>query len=197
VAGRWALSGIGFVACFVLAIALYGNGAGDTPREIAAYYASQENRLRAIGGFGALLAGLVLFLIYVATLRAAAQAEPFATLVLVGGVAGAVLLMAANALWAGTAFAAELEPSVPVGPSAHLIMEDAGYALFVSAMAADILLVAAASLAALRNGSLPRWLAWLGFAVAASLVAAYWYVPLFLFLVWVLAVSVVLARRGA
>jgi hypothetical protein len=49
---RWApLSGIAFVACFVLAVALFGSGAGSRPAEIAEYYANHGDRIRQVAGF--------------------------------------------------------------------------------------------------------------------------------------------------
>jgi len=57
--------------------------------------------------------------------------------------------------------------------------------------------VAATSLGGVRDGLLPTWLAWLGLPVAVALLAVYWYLPLFVFLVWIVLVSIVSLRSGA
>jgi hypothetical protein len=59
------------------------------------------------------------------------------------------------------------------------------------------LLVLAASIVAHRTGLLPRWLALAGFVVAPALLFAIFFLPLFAWLAWVLAISVVLLVRTA
>jgi hypothetical protein len=66
-------------------------------------------------------------------------------------------------------------------------------------------LAASTGLVALPTGMLPRWLAWLGIATAAALVAAravwaatdLWYIPFGLYYLWLDATSVTLVRRPA
>jgi hypothetical protein len=48
-----------------------------------------------------------------------------------------------------------------------------------------------------RTGLLPRWLALAGFVVAPVLLLAIFFLPLFAWLAWVLAVSAVLLVRTA
>ena len=62
---------------------------------------------------------------------------------------------------------------------------------------AGALLVLATSIVAHKPGVLPGWLALGGFVVAAALLFAIFYLPLFVWLAWVLAVSVVLVVRTA
>ena len=194
---RWLpLTGLAFAVCFALAVALYGSGAGSDPAAISAYYASSANRLRQIGGFAALLAGCVFLLGYVVVLVSAiVRNEPLRTIALLSG-AGAVLLLAVgNALWAASAFVAEIERDYRINPQTHLLIEDAGFAVVVSAMAIAIPFVLSVSLAALRSRALPRWFALLGGLAAVGLAAAYWYLPLSAFLVWIACGSVLLARQ--
>ena len=68
---------------------------------------------------------------------------------------------------------------------------NAGFALLVSSTMAGALLVLATSIVARKTGLLPSWLALGGFLVAAALLFAIFYLPLFAWLAWVLAVSVV------
>ena len=54
------------------------------------------------------------------------------------------------------------------------------------------------SLLALRGRLVSKWLAWLGFPIAAFMIFSFLFVvPFVLFLVWVVAVSLVLAVRPA
>ena len=59
------------------------------------------------------------------------------------------------------------------------------------------LLVLATSIVALRTLVFPRWLSLAGFVVAPLLLLAIFFVPVFLWLAWILAVSVVLILRTA
>jgi hypothetical protein len=195
---RLSLSGVAYVGCFVLAVVLYGSGAGSGSSEIVAYYASHANRLRQIAGFAALLVGCVFLLVYVVVLaRSVVRDEPFSTIALLSGGASALLLAAGNALWAATAFTAEIEPGYRVSPQAHLLIEDAGFIVVVSGMALAIPLVVLTSLVVKRSRRLPRWFAYLGAVATAGLATAYWYFPLLAFLVWIACGSVLLASGEA
>jgi hypothetical protein len=58
-------------------------------------------------------------------------------------------------------------------------------------------LVLATSVLGIRAGVIPRWLSWLGFAVALALLAAFLVIPVILLLAWILTVSIALVwRRG-
>ena len=172
-----ASAGLAFVAFFVAGAAVYGSGAGSSDAEIAAYYASHGNRLHQLIGFGLVAAAGVLLAVF---------AAGFASRVaIVGGVLSAALLLVANALWAAGAFTVELEPHYMLPPRTHLLLEDAGFACFVSAAAAAIPLVVAVSV----ERSTPRWLAALGLAAAVALALSYFYFPFFVFLAWVAVVA--------
>ena len=51
--------------------------------------------------------------------------------------------------------------------------------------------VGASSIVALRGGALPRWLGWLGVVIAITLLFSFLFLPLLVFLAWVVIVSVV------
>jgi len=82
-------------------------------------------------------------------------------------------------------------------PSAELMIQlenlGVGFMLIVGGFAAAGL-VAASSLASLRSGALPKWLGLTGLAVSVILLFSFMFVPILLFLIWVLVVSVVLLR---
>jgi hypothetical protein len=183
------LSGIAFVVGFLVAIALFGGGAGRRPAEIAAYYSSHGDRLRQIAGFYVLGASVLFFVWFAAVLCRRLDAP----LVLAAGSLTGALLLAADALWAATAVTVQHEPGFLLDPSTHLALEDAGFVLFLAAMLAAIVLVVAASAAILRTRALPRLVGVLGFPFAASLAAAWYFLPVFALLAWTAAVSLLLA----
>jgi hypothetical protein len=139
-----AVSGLGFVVCFVVGAVIYGNGAGTSASEITAYYARDSDRLRQIVGFAFVLAALVFFIVFVAALRRALPTGVGADTILAAGIGVAILIAAANALWAASAFTVEIEPNYHIDPRTHLLVEDAGFALLLSAAAFGIAFVAAA-----------------------------------------------------
>jgi hypothetical protein len=66
----------------------------------------------------------------------------------------------------------------------------AGYIAWSSAGMIMSVLVLATSVLGIRAGVIPRWLSWLGFAVALSLLAAFLVIPVILLLAWLLTVSI-------
>lgn len=191
------LTGVAFVALFVAAAALYGSGAGSSAGEISSYYADFGNRLRQIGGFAVLLLGCLFFAAYAAVLiRSVVGVEPLATVALASGTCAVGLLAVANGLWAATAFTVELEPTYHLDPRTHLLIEDSGFVVLVSAAALAIPFVAVTSWAASTSDVLPRWFGPLGIVAVGGLAAAYWYFPLLAFLAWIAAGSLALRARS-
>ena len=189
---RWvALSGAAFVVLALLAIALYGSGAGRQPAEIVAYYGDHGDRVRQIAGFYVLAVGVV-FLVWFAVILMSTLDAPF---VLAAGALTGALLLGADALWAATAITAQHQHGYVLDPATHLIVEDAGFAFFLAAMLAAMAFVAGASVAILRTHALPTVLGLIGFPIAASLAAAWYYLPLFALLAWILAASLLLCFR--
>jgi hypothetical protein len=188
---RWvALSGTAFVVAFVIAVLLFGSGAGRQPAEIAAYYGDHGDRVRQIAGFYALGIAVLFFVWFSSVLSRILDAP----LVLAAGTLTGALLLGADGLWAATAITAQHERAFVLDPSTHLIIEDAGFALFLAAMLAAMGFVATASVAILRTRRLPTTLGVVGLLVAASLAAAWYYLPLFALLGWVLVTSLFCLR---
>ena len=196
---RWsALSGILFVALFVIGLVVTGES-GDTPAEVREFYVENEGRI--FTGFFILLASVLALLWFVATLRsllARAEGEPrtWTALGFAGGVVTAALLAASAAVFAAPAEVAD-EDGAALSASAADILDTASYFVATSGISIGALLVFATSLVALRTRILPVWLAWVGFVVAAITLAAPAFLPVIVFLAWVLVVSVVLLVRPA
>jgi hypothetical protein len=199
---RWSpLAGIAFAVLFLAALGVSVSGPGDTPEEVAEWYADEGNRGAAFLVFFLLTAAAIAFLWFLGALRsvlvrAEGDRARWTTVAFAAGVASATLLLASASLYIAPAATAGDE-SFAFDPSTAETFSNAGFALLVSSTMAGALLVLATSIVAYRTGLLPAWLALGGFLVAAVLLLAILYVPLFVWLAWVLAVSVVLLVRMA
>lgn len=190
-----AVGGLGFIVFFVAAATVYAGGAGRFSAEIIAYYSQPSNRLAQVTGFAILMVGLALLMAFVAGLRTVAtRTEPWSSLMYGSGVAMVLCLVVANTLWASSAFTTMIEPSYQIDPKSHLLFEDSGFAFLIAGGVMGAAFVGTTSVGAALDRLWPAWLSWLGIPVGAALLAVYWYLPLFAFLVWMALVSVVALR---
>lgn len=200
---RWGpLSGVAYVILFLVGILAGEDGPGDTPEEHVAYYADAGNRTKDFAIFFVLVAAGLLFLWFLAGLRgilvrAEGEVARWTALAYGAGIASAALFLGAASLFVAPAGSAGDESFRNVNPSAVNILGNAGYAMFVCSIMVAALLVLATSIVALRTLVLPRWLSLAGFVVAPLLLLAIFFVPVFLWLAWILAVSAVLILRTA
>jgi hypothetical protein len=141
----------------------------------------------------------VAFLWFAAHLRArlrAAEGEP-GTLSAVMFASSAVfvtMLFLAGALQSPT-YALSIDAfGEPQSALSRAVIPHLGFSALIYGMVAAAFAIATASLAMLRTAVFPRWLAWLGFAAAALLPLSILFMPMVALPVWVVAVSVVLAR---
>jgi hypothetical protein len=198
---RWAaLGGFAFVAFYVGAFGL-GIEVGDSNSDILDYYRSSGHRDREIVAFffiAAAALGLVLLASGLRSLVTRTEELPrtLAALTWAGGTACATLVLAGDAVSRTPAFAS-MDDKFRLDPNVARIFNDAGFLLYVTAALVGIVLVASVSLAILRFGILPRWLAWAGFVAAVLLPLAIAFVGYLVFALWVLVVSVALVRPGA
>ena len=194
---RWGpLTGALGVVCFIVAIVMYGNGPSDTDsdREILAYFAKSSNQTRYIVAFYFFFAAFLLMLAFLSSLRAVlveSEGAPgrLTALAYAGGVASAVLLLAANAFFAAPAITAKDSDKFILNPNTYRFVNDTGYVFFITGVMAAVLMVVATSLIALQTGVFPRWFAWIGFLVALTLLLAFFFVPVFILWGWILVVS--------
>jgi hypothetical protein len=193
-----ALAGIAFVVLWFGAFAL-GIEVGPSDREILDYYADGGNRSKEVIAFFSIAGAALAFVLFAGALgslirRAERETAMLAAIAWAGGTACAVLLLAGNAVSRATAFAS-MDDEFQLDPDTRRLFEDAGLLLLASGTIAAILLIGAVSVAALRHGLLPRWLAWAGFPVAALLPLAVSFVGFLVLALWVIAVSATLAFR--
>ncbi len=208
-----AVCGIGFVvvgvASFVLITASPPPGGGATAAEVTAYYTDPGNgrliqvamTLSSVGGF--------LLLWFLSGLRrrltgALGSGSLLPSVAFAGGAVFVAVLFAANAVFAAapsdTSGTLGFEPGVAV---TLVELTDWFYTFGALGLAATVL---ATSLAILRTSVFPRWVAWIGFVVAALFAANAAYAAFdaptrasgtlgFELMLWVLVVSVLLLRR--
>ena len=187
----WPVSGIVFVLLFVVGFALIGDS-GDSAAEVLAFYSENETRL--IVAFFLLAASAFAYLWFVATLRgilAGEEAEPrFLTgLGYAGGLTTAILIIVAATPIAALTDAAD---QFGDGGGGAYALNSMAYPLLTVGIAASSFLALTFGLMALRGNTLPRWLGWVSLVAAPIIFVAPLFIPVFLFLAWVLVVSVAL-----
>lgn len=120
-----------------------------------------------------------------------------ARIVTAAGTVAAAVVLAGAALYGAIPAQHLFNGAVLPAPDGSRVMQGAGYAAIVLvAPLAFGLMIAAVSVLALRHGTLPRWLAYLGFPLAA-LQLANAVAPMVALVLWSLLAGVTLALRKA
>lgn len=200
---RWApLTGVLSVACSVVGtlMVLSQPQDKDSDAKIVAYFAVHSHRVKGWVGFFVFLAGLLFLLAFLTALRErllTAEGQPgrLSALVFGAGIA-AVPLTAVSMLFANaTLFASSNTARFHLDPNTFRLLADSAYAAWVSAVIVSALVVWGTSAIALRTGLLPRWYARLGILVGLIQLFAFFFFPVFVWLLWIVATSVLLVRR--
>jgi hypothetical protein len=203
--GRWApLSGALFVAFWVAAFLVLGDTVEDSTSDaqILAYFADKGQRDREFITLVLLVVASLPFIVFLSVLRERLEhGEGGAGVWTMAAFAAGLL---ATALWA-VAAALFVVPSMTTGANDEFKFDmdtfnafaGAGYLVWSGAGMIMSVLVLATSVLGIRAGVIPRWLSWLGFAVALSLLASFLVIPVIVLLAWLLTVSIALFwRRG-
>ena len=203
---RWSpVGGIAFVILAVVGFGLLNGGmpSTDAPaRDWISFYSDSGNRAQVlVGAYVMTVAGLA-FLWFLAGLRGRLLEVDRGSSALSWLVAGSGLIFVAM-LMAGTIAMASVAGSITFGNSPvppadfgrQLSQLGFGLVLLASAFFAA-LFVAATSYLALETGAFARWLAIVGFIVAVVLLFSALLIPMIVYLLWVLAVSISLLIRG-
>jgi hypothetical protein len=204
---NWVVSASGAafaIATFVGLVMLLGGAAvGDTPNsEAADWLAKSGHQAQMMVGMYVMCGGAIAFAIFAAglvqRLRAADAPELSLTVANISAVAFTALALAAAIGMASAAYAvkSDVEPT-PIDPGAVRITTFGfGLWIFGASLAAGTF-IASVSVAALATGALPKWLALLGFLMAALTPFAIMFLPSLGVLVWALLVAIVAAVRGS
>jgi hypothetical protein len=200
---RWAaLSGALFVAFWVVAFVVVGDTveSSDSDADIQAYFADSGHRTREFVALFFLLAASLLFIVFISVLRGRlAQGEGGAggwtTAAFGAGLVSTALWTVAATLFFLPSLTIEGTSEFQLDPNTFRLFSDAGYVVWSSGTTLMSIAVLATSVLGLRAAVLPRWLAWLGFPVALSLLVAFLLIPFIVLLAWLLIVSIALVWR--
>jgi hypothetical protein len=200
---RWApLSGAFFVVLWVAAFVAVGDTveSGDSDAEIQAFYADDRHRTGGSIALFLLLLASLLFIVFISVLRGGlARAERGAggwtTAAFGAGLVATTLWAVAATLFFLPALTLDDASEFQLDPDTFRLLSNAGYVIWFSGATMMSIAVLATSVLGLRAGVVPRWLAWLGFPVALSLLVAFLLIPFIVLLAWLLIVSIVLVWR--
>ena len=202
-AARWApISGVLFVALWVAAMFLIFNNPGDSDSEIVSWYDDSGNRHKQIAGLFIILAASLAFIWFVSVLRgrlahAEGKAGTLTAIAFGAGLVTAALWTVANVFFQAISLAVGDTKEFVVDPNTFRLIDVVGYAIFVSGTTVALLVVVATALVSLKGQIVPKWLAWLSFVVAATMLVSFFFIPFLIFLGLVLVVSVVLIWKPA
>jgi hypothetical protein len=202
---RWSpLTGALSVACSLVGVMIVLNlpQDSDSDAKIATYFDQHSHRAQGIVGFFVFLAGILLLLLFLGSLRerllAAEGAAGRVTALVFGAGVASLPLWGISMLFAtGPAFTAGHTSRFQLDPNTFRLFADMTYFAWVAAVAVSAVVVWGTSAVALRTGVLPRWYAQLGIAIGAAQLVAALFFPFFVWWVWLALTSVLLTtRRG-
>jgi hypothetical protein len=172
----------------------------DSDGEILAYYAKSSNRDRHFAIFFMILAASLLIIWFLAKLRERlAKAEggvgTLTALAFGAGIAATALWTVSASLFTAAAFAIDDTSKFHLDPNTFRILQDAGYGVWFSGTTVAAITVTATAIVSLRTGLLPRWIAWLSFPVALTMLVAFFFIPFLIMCGWILVVCVTFLLR--
>ena len=195
---RWApLTGALSVACSLVGVmfVLDQPQEKDSDAKIVAYFAQHSHRVDGIVGFFVFLAGAMLLVAFLATLRERLPAGRAAALAFAAGIASVPLWAVSILLADATSLATSETSAFRVDPNTFRLFANASYAAWVAAVAVSALVVWAVSAVALRTGVLPRWYALAGIPVGIVQLFGWLFFPFFVWWLWLIVTSVLLVLR--
>jgi hypothetical protein len=190
---RWSpLAGAAAIVCIVVAFAVGGGSVDteDSDAKITAYFTSSSHQTQQIVALLVFAVGVLLLLAFFAVLRERVGGGPLLTS---AGTASAVLLFLAVVCFAGPALAANDTSKFQTDPNTYRLINDMGYGFWVGGVMFGALVVWAASMSA--AAVFPRWFSRAGIVVGVILLFALFWVPGFLYALWILVASILLVRE--
>ena len=200
---RWApLTGVLSVVCTLVGVmfALSQPQDKDSNAKISAYFANHSHRVHGVIGFFVFLAGILLLLAFLATLRerlllAEGQPGRFSALAFGAGIAS-LPLWAISMLFANAAsFAAHETSTFRLDPNTFRMFADTAYFAWVAAVVVSSVVVWATSAVALRTAVLPRWYAQVGILAGVVQLFGFFFFPFFVWWLWIIVTSILLVSR--
>jgi hypothetical protein len=194
---RTALAAAIFVVTFVAGLFLVNNpDTNSSAGTFARFYAQSGNRVHLVLAAVLLSASAIAWIVTVNGLRERLGDGAATRIATTAAAATAALIGVAGTMLAAIPAAMAFGSAPAPGTDMARFLPQAGYAaLTLFAMPTAALTVTAVCIAALRTGALPRWLAYFGFVASLALLGSLEFIPMLLFVIWVVATAVVLARR--
>ena len=201
---RWtALAGAVYVVLFVIGTIVLFSGSpsgDDSPAKVIQWYSDSGHRDQVNIGWVLIGLALFFFLWFVATLRRAVMSVDgegiLTAVVTIGGAVYAAVAFASVALNAGIRTMSDDTFQHRVFPELIHAADDAGYVMHASGAAALGAMIIAVSLALMWGGVWPTWAGWLGVVVGILAIGAIFFFTQFIFLLWILVVSILMFLRG-
>jgi hypothetical protein len=200
---RWTvLGGALYVVLFVIGTFLIFNGtpSGDAaPAKVIKYYSDSGHRDRINIGWILIALAIFFLLWFIGALRRAVSAvdgEGILTAIVgIGGGVYAALAFAAIAVEDGIKTMSDDTYQHRVFPELIHAADDVGWVMHASGAIGLGAMIIAASLAFMWGGVWSKWAGWLGVVAGILSLASIVFFPQFLFLLWILIVSVVMFMR--
>jgi hypothetical protein len=192
-----ALSGALFLPAFVAGLALVNNpDLSSTPDAFARYYASSGNRAHLIASGMLLAVSALLWVVFATGLRERLAETTATRIAAAGAVVTATLIGVTGTLISVIPFAMTFSSAPAPGVDLARYLPIGGYlALTVFGMPMAALTIGAVCIASLRQGVLPRWLAWSGLVTAVLLLGSVEFFPMAALVLWIAAACTVMSRR--
>jgi hypothetical protein len=200
---RWAaLAGAAYVVLFVVGTIVLYSGApsgDDAPAKYIAWYSDSGHRDHTHLGW--ILLGLSIFALlwFVAALRRSVSVADrvglLTSVVGIGGTIYASLTLVAVAIEDGVRTMSDDTYRHTVFPPLIHAADDVAWVTHASGAAGMSAMIIAASYAFMARGSWPKWAGWLGIVAGILTLASVAFFPQFLFLLWILIVSILMFLR--
>jgi hypothetical protein len=200
---RWAsLAGVLYVVLFVIGTIVIFGGQPDTssaPAKVIAYWSDSGHRDKV--NIGWILIGLSVFFLlwFVAALRRAVAAVDneriLTSIVAFGGSIYAALTFAAVSIDQGLKTMSDDTYQHRVFPELIHAADDVSWVMHATGAVALGAMIIAASLAFMWGRVWPSWAGWIGVVVGILTLGSVAFFPQFLFLAWILVVSIALFLR--
>lgn len=197
------LAGAIYVVLFVIGTIMLFSGAPDSssaPAKVVKWYSDSGHRDRINVGW--ILFGLSLFFLvwFVAALRRAVSlVDGEGILTAVVGIGGGIYIAVAGAALALTVGIRTMSDDTyqhRVFPELIHAADDVGWVMHATGALGLAAMIIAASLAFMWAGTWSTWAGWLGVVVGLLSLASIAFFPQFLFLLWILLVSITMFLRG-
>ncbi len=204
-----AACGILYIVLSILGHEVLGGGgeapiAGAPRAQITSYFANNPPTAQTWMGVYIELVGLVLFVFFLGSLygvlrRAEGEGGWLSAVAFGGGLLSVAVKLAS----APAVIAAYYRASEGLDPQLAAALVDMNNASFVVTWATNAVLLAATAIVVIGTGALPRWVGWMAAVLSAGLLVGAAvptsggaFLPMLLFMIWILATSVVLIRRA-